>query len=382
MASGAQRLAALLACAMGALAVSHDAMAQQSSRARLAQVERDRTAASAEAARLRRQGEAARAEIASLNNRLVEAGRRRAASEAALADAEQRLAALRAQADIDAARYARDRAAFESALITAALAERRMDLPAVRAGQVAGAAAPVLHADLAATAQALANARRRDAEIAEEERALADAQQAIDAERADVIVLLNQRRALRASLDADAEAAERRVRQLAREARNLRELTERLAAAQQRRGAARSAAEPLPASWILPASGRITRAFGVRVAGGPPSQGVTITTRPGAQVLAPANGRVAYAGVFRSYGQVLILNLDGGYAIVFTGLGAVRAQHGEGVLAGQPIGEMTVSDTAAPELYVEVRRDGRPVDPARWLSARGLASEPSGRSPG
>lgn len=382
MASGAWRIGALLACAVGALAVSHDALAQQTSRARLAQVERDRSAATAEATRLRRQADAARTEIANLNNRLVEAGQRRAASEAALADAEERLAALRAQANVDAARYQRDRSVFESALMAAAFSQRRTDLPAVRAGQLARAAAPAIQADLSTTAQALADARRRNEEIAQEELALADAQQAIDVERADVIALLTQRRALQTSLDASADAADRRAQQLAREARNLRELTQRLAAARPRGSTPRSTAEPLPADWVVPANGRITRQFGTRVAGGPPAQGATVSTRPGAQVVAPANGRVAYAGLFRSYGQVLILNLDGGYAIVLTGLGTVRAQHGDTVLAGQPIGEMTVSDTPAPELYVEVRRDGRPVDPARWLSARGLASEPNGQSPG
>jgi septal ring factor EnvC (AmiA/AmiB activator) len=87
-------------------------------------------------------------------------------------------------------------------------------------------------------------------------------------------------------------------------------------------------------------------------------------------VVSPASGEVAYAGLFRSYGQVLILNLDGGYALVLTGMETVRARVGEAVLAGQPVGEMSASDTPAPELYVEVRRQGRPINPARWLSAR------------
>jgi septal ring factor EnvC (AmiA/AmiB activator) len=100
-----------------------------------------------------------------------------------------------------------------------------------------------------------------------------------------------------------------------------------------------------------------------------------VITRPAGQVVAPAAGEVAYAGLFRSYGQVLILNLDGGYALVLAGLDAVSVQVGESVRAGQPVGEMSASATPAPELYVEVRRGGQPVDPGRWLSARGLAAE-------
>jgi septal ring factor EnvC (AmiA/AmiB activator) len=92
-------------------------------------------------------------------------------------------------------------------------------------------------------------------------------------------------------------------------------------------------------------------------------------------VVSPAAGQVAYAGPFRSYGSVLILNLDGGYALVLTGLDAIGARVGDTVRAGQPIGEMPVTDTTAPELYVEVRRDGRPIDPGRWLTARGLSAD-------
>jgi septal ring factor EnvC (AmiA/AmiB activator) len=131
----------------------------------------------------------------------------------------------------------------------------------------------------------------------------------------------------------------------------------------------------VPAAWLAPAEGRIARGFGAREGGGPTLQGAVVRTRAGAQVVSPAAGEVAYAGEFRSYGQVLILNLDGGYAVVLTGLEAVRVRVGEAVRAGQPVGEMSAAATPAPELYVEVRRGGQPVDPGRWLSARGLPAD-------
>jgi septal ring factor EnvC (AmiA/AmiB activator) len=96
---------------------------------------------------------------------------------------------------------------------------------------------------------------------------------------------------------------------------------------------------------------------------------MTVRTRAGAQVLAPTAGRVAYSGPFRSYGIVLILDLDNDYAIVFTGMNEILVNVGQRVLAGQPIAEMAADATPAPELYVEVRRAGSPIDPARWLSA-------------
>jgi septal ring factor EnvC (AmiA/AmiB activator) len=109
------------------------------------------------------------------------------------------------------------------------------------------------------------------------------------------------------------------------------------------------------------------------------SQGVLVRTASGSRVMAPANAEIAYAGVFRSYGQVLILNVDGGYALVLTGLETIQARVGETVSAGQTIGQMPSSDTTAPDLYVEVRRGGQPVDPGRWLSSR-LAGGPGVRA--
>jgi murein DD-endopeptidase MepM/ murein hydrolase activator NlpD len=275
----------------------------------------------------------------------VESARRRSAAEAAAADAERRLAALRLRAESDGARYRHDRDAFEAALIAAALADRRGDREAVRAGLFARALAPDLNRRMHASADALDEA-------------------------------------VQSSLSRDAAEAERRARRFAAEARNLRELAQRVAAGRRRGNGSGSGADIVPAAWLAPAAGRISREFGERVAEGPAAQGVALRTRAGAQVVAPANGEVAYAGLFRSYGEVLILDLDGGYALVLAGLGATRVRAGERVQAGQPIGEMSVSDTAAPELYVEVRRDGRPINPARWLGSRGVAAEHVAGGPG
>jgi septal ring factor EnvC (AmiA/AmiB activator) len=322
---------------------------------------------------LRSQADAARAEVGALDRRMVETGRRRSETESAAAAAEQRLQALRAQIDTDArvGRHARN--AFESALIAAAFAERRAERPAVRAGIFARAAAPALGAEQQRRARALADGRRLEAAIAEEQSVLADAQSAIDSERGELVTLLAQRRAVQTTLVRNAAAAERRARTLAAEARTLRELAQRVQPVSARRGS--SGPSVIPAAWLAPAEGRIVRAFGTREGGGPASQGAVLHTRAGAQVISPTAGEVAYAGVFRSYGNVLILNLDGGYALVLTGLETIRARVGDTVRAGQAVGQMAASDTTAPELYVEVRREGQPVDPGRWLNARGLTAE-------
>ncbi|MCR6644762.1 MAG: peptidoglycan DD-metalloendopeptidase family protein [Terricaulis sp.] len=276
----------------------------------------------------------------------------------------------------DEAARRRAQRSFESAIIAAAFAERRAEPRAVRAGIFARAAAPAFAQAERRSGQAVQDGRALELAILEEQSTLAEAQAAIEAERVELASLSTRRRTAQAALTRDAEAATRRARTLAAEARSLRELAQRAAAANRRPGAGSGGAGVIPAGWTAPAEGRIVAAYGARAtADAPAAQGARVRTRAGAQVVAPAAGEVAYSGPFRSYGQVLILNLDGGYALVLTGMDSVRVRVGDSVRAGQPIGEMPVSDMTAPELYVEVRRDGRPIDPGRWLTARGLTAE-------
>jgi len=374
MMRGAKRARALVACAAGALAVLLTGAADAQTRS-VSQVERDRRAETARAERLRDQAAAARREARALDTRLTEAGRRRSEAEAAAAAAEERLAALRDQIDVEQDRRLHARDALERALVNAAFARRRIDPAAARANILARALAPDVSARERNAAQSLSEARTLEAAIHEEQRILADASAAIDDERSEIVLLLARRRSAEAQYVNDARAAERRVRTLAAEARTLRDLANRVQPASAPRTAGpASGATSIPAAWLAPTAGRIARAYGAREGQGAAAQGVLLTTAASAQVVSPAAGEVAYAGVFRSYGQVLILNLDGGYAVVLTGLQNISAQVGSRVSAGQPVGEMSAAATPAPELYVEVRRNGQAVDPGRWLTARGLAA--------
>ncbi len=121
----------------------------------------------------------------------------------------------------------------------------------------------------------------------------------------------------------------------------------------------------------MPAHGRAVLGFGDTTSSGRKSQGIVIETRPGAQITSPTDGWVVYAGEFRSYGQLLIINAGGGYHVLLAGLSHIDAQLGQFVLAGEPVGTMQVapagrSQENAPVLYVEFRKEGRPIDPAPW----------------
>jgi septal ring factor EnvC (AmiA/AmiB activator) len=374
MARAAKRARALVACAAGALTLllgPADAQTQRTA----AQAERDRRAEAQRAERLRAQASAAGRDVRALDTRLVEATRLRAETEAAAVAAQHRL--LSVQQEIASAITSRRSAqhAFEAALIAAAFAERRIEPTSVRAGIVARALGPEYRAIERRHASVLLAAQQSEMAIATEQSVLADAQAAIAEERGGLVSMLAQRRSQQARLANEASAAERRVRRLAAEARTLRELAARVEQASRRTAAPSRGASVIPAAWLAPAHGRITRSYGARSAGGPAAQGVTVRTNSAAPVVSPAAGEVAYAGSFRSYGNVLILNLDGGYALVLTGLDSISVRVGEAVSAGHAVGRMSATASSAPELYVEVRRGGQPVDPGRWLSARGLSAE-------
>ncbi len=145
-----------------------------------------------------------------------------------------------------------------------------------------------------------------------------------------------------------------------------------------------SATAPFPAlqgTLALPVSGRRVRPFGHVDEAGVMAFGDTVRTQSGAIVTSPSDATVLYAGPFRSYGQLLILDAGGGYHVVLAGLGRISVSQGQPVMAGEPVGAMGEtriasssadgSMNALPELYIEFRKDQKPVDPAPWWQARG-----------
>jgi septal ring factor EnvC (AmiA/AmiB activator) len=119
----------------------------------------------------------------------------------------------------------------------------------------------------------------------------------------------------------------------------------------------------------MPAVGKVVEKFGVPNDSGGLTKGIKIGTRPGAQVIAPFDGRVKYAGPLKTYGNVLIVEANGDYLIILAGLAHVDADVGQWLLAGEPIGRMADEGEAGPkELYLEFRRSREPFDPLPWMA--------------
>lgn len=126
------------------------------------------------------------------------------------------------------------------------------------------------------------------------------------------------------------------------------------------------AAEPATASsaasgidWVLPVVGRLAAGFGTRGDTGE-SRGIALLPQPGAVIVAPARGRVAFAGPYRGYGRIVIIEHDGGWATLITGLARIDRGVGELLLQGAPIG---IAETTRPLITIELRKDGVPVNP-------------------
>ncbi len=131
----------------------------------------------------------------------------------------------------------------------------------------------------------------------------------------------------------------------------------------------------------LPAAGEILRQFGDPDGTGHEAKGMVIASAPGSLVTAPADGWVVYAGEFRSYGQMIILNTGDGYHVVLSGMDRINTGQGKFVLSGEPLavmGEKRVASATAlaletdrPTLYIEFRKDGKPVDSREWWTGSG-----------
>ena len=130
--------------------------------------------------------------------------------------------------------------------------------------------------------------------------------------------------------------------------------------------------------FAFPVNGRKIRDFGGSDGAGGVEKGISLAARAGAQVTTPCDGWVVYAGPFRSYGQLLILNAGGGYHVLIAGMERISVNIGQFVLTGEPVATMGSTSQVAsilattasqPVLYVEFRKDGTPIDSGPWWAA-------------
>lgn len=341
-----------------------------------------------------------------LNDQLVTSAARVQALEQSITDSEERLA----RGADNEARIRLSLAARRDVLIAVLSTAQRIGrqpppalvvspedaLKAVRSAVVVGAVLPEIRIEaeaLQSDLDALVTERTRAA--AESDRLRADAA-AIAEERQRLTLLIDKKKAESEAKSADLAAEKAKAEELAKNARSLEEL---IAGMKKALPAARpespATAETAPSAsgrlgpavafadtkgrLIPPVRGVNLQSFGDDNGLGGLSQGQSIATRAGARVVSPADGRVVYAGPFRSYGQLLILDAGDDYHVVLAGMERIDVQLDQFVLTGEPVGVMgnqRLASAAAldasvtqPVLYVEFRKGGTSIDPSPWWVA-------------
>ena len=343
-------------------------------------------------------------EMAALRGRLVRSAAAVQQSEAAVTVLETDVALLGARHDAKWQEWRRNRAGLAAALV--ALLRLRRSPPEALALQPAlwtdtsrtlsllGKTVPALRdrvARLSGDRAELAALRgAKDDKLA----ALADANAKHRRESGRLETLLRRKSSLQATVMADRRHAAGQTGALAKQAKDLKDLVHVLIAAAGRPAkpapaVPRRAPEPrrdtapdhtllddevaqpviVPSSLPLPAFGEVVLDFGDRPDGDAPSQGVTLKTRESAQVIAPHDGRIVFVGPFRGYGELLIIEHSEEYHTLLAGFSHIHGEVGQWVRAGEPVGIMGRGAGLAPRLYIEVRRNGQPINPLAWLES-------------
>jgi septal ring factor EnvC (AmiA/AmiB activator) len=281
-------------------------------------------------------------------------------------------------------------------------------LQSVRTAILLGAVLPDMKIEVDTLIADLSELVRVRTEIAAERDTLGRDLAALSQETIRMTVLVQERQRRQTETEKALDAERGRAVQLARQADNLKDLIAKIeqgVATSARAAAAAQAdtAKPIdpknsllafsdpgrlsPAIAFASTKGRISlplsgikiREFGTPDGLGGTEKGISVASRAGAQVTAPADGWVVYAGPFRSYGQLLILNAGGGYHILLAGMERISVDLGQFVLTGEPVAVMgggpqsaaaVATGTRQPVLYIEFRKDGAPVDPSPWWAAK------------
>ena len=227
---------------------------------------------------------------------------------------------------------------------------------------------PRLKEETESAARDLAALYDLQTQLAEQKRLVSAAHDNLQKQQADLDQMISTRQGFLQRTEAQKADTARHLAALSVEARDLRQLMEKVVIPPRKQKQASRDAVAL--KW--PVSGAVRKNFGDKDADGVTSEGMTLAAPSGAPIVAPRAGRVVFAGPFRGYGQIMILQHDSGYHSFLSGFGRIDAEMGQEVAAGEPLGVLPVKAGTKPELYFEWRRGDNPIDPSGGLEKKGL----------
>jgi septal ring factor EnvC (AmiA/AmiB activator) len=341
--------------------------------------------------KLDKEAQALKQEERRLAEQLVEATARTRATERKIQDLEDRLAELekrQAEAEKTLERKSNELASSLAAMQklsrrpTAALVLRPASVEeTARTAIVLDRVRDALVAEAEDVRRRMAELKtlRQDIEI--QQAALQTEYEEMAARQQQVDALLAEKKAARQSTESEAKKEARRAKKLAEDAQSLEALLKKLE--EEARKAREKDRKPTPGTDFsgaegklpLPVQGRIVRRFQQKDDSGRASNGISVEARASARVIAPHDGKVVFAGPFRDYGLLLIIDHGEGYHTLLAGLGRIDASVSQWVLAGEPVGQMGPERAGSaraskPRLYIELRHDGRSINPLPWLAGR------------
>ncbi len=344
---------------------------------------------------LRKETQGIKADIARLKRDAVSAAKATQEREATVTALEERLAKLDAEAVVKRAQLARQRNSLSSTLAVLqrlAIYPEAMMIAApgdpndtLRTSLLLATVVPQLQRGTSSLRAELDTLAALSDQITAERSALRTAALELERDQTRLERLVREKKTLAARTEKERRQVRRRMARLGKEARSLKDLIRKLEREDMLKPVSRPASklppharmEP-PGTTITvltrgkmhrPARGRITTRFGQRSEIGRSRHGMVIRTRPGAQVVAPFDGKVVFAGPFRGYGQILIIEHGGGYHTLLAGFSRIDSVPAQRLLAGEPVGVVGRPEGGEPFLYVELRDKGRPINPLPWLAA-------------
>lgn len=369
-----------------------------------AQIERDKEGAEAKKAELEKQAQTISSEMERTQKTLVDIAARIKKNEASLSELERRMAKSREEQDEIEARLRKDKGSIG----TLVLALERLDRTPPEA-ILARPGAPLETAQSAMLLQSIlpgiygrAESLKKDlsrldhllTQMEKDKVSIRDTAKELETRQVEIAGLLKKRKGLYEQTRSGIREQETALREISARAENLKDLVTRIERREQeartreaaastanrtlspdepetvRSAAARPTPIPRAGAAQLPVSGLIRTGYKQLDDIGAESQGLTIESRPNALVVAPMGGVVRYAGVFKNYGQIIIVEHQKEYHSLIAGLARIDTVVGQSVAAGEPVGALARSSSGggSPTLYYELRLKGEPVNPARKFS--------------
>ena len=258
-------------------------------------------------------------------------------------------------------------------------------LASVRSATLLGALVPEMREKTMALSDNLKELNRVSASITTERDTLKSQVQTQAEEQKRLTLLLEEKAKLQKTSEQELSNQRKTILELSEKAKSLEDLLSELEKQERQQSPTspsidnnlqltnRQNFDSLKGRLTVPVAGKFVQKFG---GGNNSAIGDTIETQAGAVVMAPSDGVVAYDVPFLSYGQLIILDVGQDYHILLAGMGHINVAQGQFVLSGEPIGAMGAQQIAsvasldigkaAPMLYIEFRKQGKPVNPAPW----------------